>query len=237
MTAKHTVAEVRADILSRIPADLRDEHQTLARDVARIDREMKALRKKRDVAQSRISEIMAAASAAAKTDRDLAVLRHSGGDSLTRLWDAIRAIHPRLRMSTNWTPNDAPKNTAPYLGVDVDLRTHSAAFGTYSTETAKADGAALAAALSEFATRFIGDDVPATGDLAGRTFANLMTDSDSRHQGMSLSYTPDGSQATLGVVDWLGEREPINGTLPEVLATAINVALEWAADDNDEDDD
>lgn len=237
MTAKHTVAEVRADIFARIPADLRDEHQTLTRDIARLDREMKALRKQRDAAQARVTEIMTATVAAAQTDRDLAILRHSGGDTYSRLWEAVRAIHPRLHMTTNWTPNDSPKNTAPYLGIDVTLHTYASDRTSLSAETAKTDGEAIAAAIVEFAARFVGDDIPTTGELAGRSYANIMTSADGRWRGMNLSYVPDGSQATLGVVDYDGEREPINGTLAEVMTTAINIALEWNASDNDEDDD
>lgn len=237
MTAKHTVAEVRADILSRIPADLRPEHQTLTRDLARLDREMKALRKQRDAVQARVTEIMDATVAAAQTDRDLAVLRHSGGDTISRLWDAIRAIHPRLHMTTNWTPNDAPKNTAPYLGVEVSLYTYASDRTSLSTENAKTEGESIAAALVEFAARFVGDDTPTTGELAGRTYANILSGSDGRWRGMNLSYVPDGSRATLGVADYDGEREPINGSLAEVMTTAITIALEWNAADNDDEDD
>lgn len=231
-----TIAKAKAEILDRIPADQREEYLRLQAQIDSNDRLSKSIQRENAALRDRIGAITSAAVKAATTDRDLAVLRHSSTAAYQRFLEVVRAIHPRLQGPMNYTVDDAPKGTAPFLGIEVNLYTGINLPSTLSNETATTAATDLAAALVEFADRFVGDDVPDFGNNAGRIFSQMLTGADSRYKGMSLMFTPTGGEATLFIVDWDGDREPIHGTLVEVLATAIRQSMEWASEDDGDDD-
>lgn len=225
------IAKVKADILDRIPVEHRAEYEMLQKDIRDLDRQEKAIAARRKGFQARVDQIMLAAANAISTDRDLAVLGHSSTAAYKRFQEAVRAIHPRLFHPTNYVVDDAPKNTAPFLGVEVSLYEYGARDITDETPTE------VAAALVEFAARFVGDAMPDFGDHPGTVYATFLFSASNRSRHMQMFFTPDGTRATLFISGYyVNEPNPVSGTLAEALAAAIAQSREWAAEDERADD-